>query len=61
MRGAAIRPLSSLLIDSGRASMVSMRTVASGACSSAFEDLSHALSVNASAIRLSLASRFFDM
>jgi hypothetical protein len=49
MRGATIRPLSSLLIDSGRASMVSMRTVANGASSSALVDLSHALSVNASA------------
>ena len=61
MRGAAIRPLSSLLIDRGRASMVSMRTLASGSASSKVEDLSQALSINASAIRLSGASRFLDM
>lgn len=61
MRGAAMRPLSSLLSVKGRASRVSMRTVAGGACSSAFEDESHALSVSANAIRPSPASSLFDM
>ena len=44
MRGAAIRPLSSLLIDSGWAWTVSTRTLASGADASGVEALSQPLS-----------------